>query len=130
MFFFPLLVSIMACLNVRFKPHWYRTGITANVFDVNNWTLCLDKVEWCDCCSLHTVTFFCDLLQYTHTENVIYLYYTIKKFKVYWRIFGHEKRKTSPLAWYGMDLTSSVCVSFNRSWLTTNENTHRSHVIV
>ena len=29
-----------------------------------------------------------------------------------------------------VDLTSSVCVSFNRSRSTTNENAHRSHVIV
>ena len=45
---------------------------------------------------------------------------------VYWRILGHEKRKTSPLTWYGVDLTPSVCVSFNRSQSTTNENAHRS----
>ena len=54
---------------------------------------------------------FCDLLQYTHTrENVIYSFYTIKIQMVYWRILGHEKRKTSPLTWYGVDLTPSVCV--------------------
>ena len=40
---------------------------------------------------------FCDLLQYTHTEeNVIYLFYTIKIQTVYWRIFGEWKKKNKP----------------------------------
>ena len=67
------------------------------------------RVEWRDCCSLHAV--ISSVIYYsTHTqENVIYLFYTIKIQMVYWRILGHGKRKTSPLTWYGVDLTSSVC---------------------
>ena len=43
---------------------------------------------------------------------------------------GHKKRETSLLTWSEVDLTPSVCVSFNRSQSTTNENAHRSNVIV
>ena len=56
-----------------------------------------DEVEWRDCCSLHTVT--SSVIYYsTHTrKNVIYLFYTIKKFKWFIEGFlGHEK-KTSLL---------------------------------
>ena len=57
---------------------------------------------------------------YTHAEkcNVFVLYN--KNAKVSWRILRHEKRKTSLLTW-----TPSVCMSFNRSRSTTNENAHR-----
>ena len=41
--------------------------------------------------------------------------------------FGGMKKETK---FADVDLTSSVCVSFNRSRSTTNENAHRSHVIV
>ena len=44
--------------------------------------------------------------------------------------FGAWKNwKTSLLRWSDVDLTSPVCVSFNRSRSTTNENAHRIHVI-
>ena len=43
---------------------------------------------------------------------------------------GHEKRKTSLLTWYDVDLTPSVYVSFNKSWSTTNENEHIQYVYI
>ena len=64
-------------------------------------------------CNASSVIFYS-----THTENVIYLFYTMKIEMDYQRIWGHEKRKTSPLTWsVEADLSSSVymCVSFNRS---------------
>ena len=82
-----------------------------------------DEVEWCDCCSLHAVT--SSVIYYsTHTrKNVIYLFYTIKIQMVYWKILGHEKRKTSPLTWYGMDLTSSFNRSrYNNQWKCTQQS--------
>ena len=43
-----------------------------------------DEVEWRDCCSLHAVTsFVIYYITHTHTENVIYLFYTIKIQMVY-----------------------------------------------
>ena len=78
------------------------------------------------------VSFQSSVIYYsTHPrKNVIYLFYTIKIQMVYWRILGHEKRKTKPLTWSDVDLKPSVCVCFHRSRSTTNENAQRSHVIV
>ena len=81
-----------------------------------------DEVEWRDCSS---VIYYGTVHTQGKMSSICFIQ---KKFK-YWRIWGHEKRKTSPLMWYGMDLTPSECVSFNRSRSTTNENAHRSHVI-
>ena len=53
---------------------------------------------------------FCDLLQYTHTENVIYLFYTIKiQMVYYWMIFGalKKKKKSADVIWRGFD---AICV--------------------
>ena len=51
---------------------------------------------------------------------------------VYRRMGGMKKEKQvsrrDMSLWRGFD--ASVCVSFNRSQSTTNENAHRSHVIV
>ena len=68
-------------------------------------------VEWRDCCSLHTDTskVFCDLLQDTHTEGKSNLF-VLYKYLFYWRIWGHEKIKTSLLTWSDVDLAPSVCV--------------------
>ena len=65
---------------------------------------------------------------HTHAQkNVVYLFDTIKM--VHWRVYGvYQKRKTSPLTWSDVDLTSSVSSSWSR-W-TTNENAHISHAIV
>ena len=60
---------------------------------------------------------------HTHTENVIYLLYTIKTQMVYWSILGAWKKKHKS--------ADAICVCpFNRSRSTTNKNAHRSHVIV
>ena len=65
---------------------------------------------------------FCDLLQYTHKEKR-YLFVLYNKTSK-----GLLKDSTSLLTWSDVDLTPSV--SFNRSRSTTNENAHRSHIIV
>ena len=54
---------------------------------------------------------FCDLLQCTR-KNVTYLFRTIKIQRHYWRVLGHERRKTNLLTWSDVDLTPSVCVSY------------------
>ena len=74
------------------------------------------------CCDV-----FCDLLQYTCNLFVLYnknsngllkdLAGMIKEKKVCWRDLTY---------W----IWRHLCVSFNRSQWTTNENAHRSHVIV
>ena len=63
---------------------------------------------------------------------IFILFYSINKnFKWFIEGFlGHEKRKTSLPTWSDVDLTPSVCVCFDRSRSTTNENVHRCHVIV
>ena len=70
----------------------------------------------------------CDLLQYTHTEKCgLYVLYNKNSNGLLKDLWGYEKRKNKSA---DVDLTPSVCVSFNRSRSTTNENAHRSHVIV
>ena len=68
-------------------------------------------------------------IKYTHTEkcNLFVLYNKNWNGLLYWRIFGAWKKKNKSA---DVDLTPSVCVSFNRSRSTTNGNAHRSHVIV
>ena len=74
---------------------------------------------------------FYDLLQYKHTGKSNLFVLNNKNSKNLLKDFGgHEKRKTSLLTWSDVDLTPSVSVSFNRSRSTTNENAHRSLVIV
>ena len=72
---------------------------------------------------------------HAHTEKCnLLLFYTIKIQMDNWRIFGAWKNKkkqvtSAEVIWRGFD---AVCrfVSFKRSWSTTNENAHRSRVIV
>ena len=89
-----------------------------------------DEVEWRDCCSLHAVT--SSVIYYSaHTrKNVIYLFYTIKIQRFIEGFLGAWKKKKQ-VCW--RDLTwiwRHLCVTFNTSRSTTNENVHRSHVIV
>ena len=50
----------------------------------------------------------------------------IKIQMVYWRILWKKKDKSADVIWRGFD---AICVSFS-SRSTTNENAHRSRVIV
>ena len=59
---------------------------------------------------------FCDLLQYTHTENVNYLFYTIKIQMVYLRILGMKNKGL--LTWSDVNLTPYVCPAY----MHINEN--------
>ena len=53
---------------------------------------------------------FCDLLQYTHMENLIYLFYNKISNGLLKYLRGHEKRKTNPLTWSDVNLTPFVCL--------------------
>ena len=88
---------------------------------------------WPDCCSLYAVMSSVIYYSIHVRENVIYLFYTLKIKMVYSfnnLIFGAWKKKITSADVICRGLTPSVCVSFNRSRSTTNENAHRSHVIV
>ena len=81
---------------------------------------------------------FCDLLQYTHTEKCcLFVLYNKNQMVLYNKksngllndFWGMKKEKQ--VCWRNLTwIWRHLCVSFNWSRSTTNENAHRSHVIV
>ena len=63
---------------------------------------------------------FCDLLQYTHMEKCYLFVLYNKNSNGLLKDFGawKKKNKTADLTW----IWRHLCVSFNRSWSTINEN--------
>ena len=130
---FPCVCTVMYKTN---RLHFFRACVYCNRSRMtlqrvkNKKSVTGDEVEWRDCCPLWLWCLLWHLLQYTHKGKWnLFLY--ILKFKGFIeRFLEPGKRKTSPLPWYDVDLTSAVRVSLNRSrstnqWKCTQKSRFR-----